>query len=74
MVPFLVAHVQRLHRRKETRPTQRQAIGRVIRDFVISPLRLQQQGKRGIAANVDPFDRIHLNGDFQAHLRPATVR
>ena len=30
-------------------------------------LRLEQQGKSRIAANVDPLDRVHLNSDFQAH-------
>jgi hypothetical protein len=30
-------------------------------------LRFQEQGKGGIAANVDPLDRIHLDGDVQGH-------
>jgi hypothetical protein len=31
-------------------------------------LRFQEQGERRIAANIDPLDWIHLDGDVQAHL------
>jgi hypothetical protein len=40
-----------------------------------APLRLEQQRERGIAADVDPLDRVHLHSDVQAHPGPAaTIR
>jgi hypothetical protein len=32
-----------------------------------APLRLQQQSESRIAADIDPLDRVHLHGDFEAH-------
>ena len=30
-------------------------------------LRLEQQSEGGIAADIDPLDRVHLHGDSQRH-------
>jgi hypothetical protein len=30
-------------------------------------LRFQKEGESRVAFNIDPLDRIHLHGDFQAH-------
>ena len=37
-------------------------------------LRFQQQRKSGIAADIDPLDRVHLHGDFQAHRFPGRMK
>src|ERR1700681_1063183 len=67
MVAFVVAHCERPHGGKNLVAAQRQAVRRVVRKLVIAPLCFQQQCKRGVAADIDPLDRIHLYGDFLAH-------
>jgi hypothetical protein len=36
---------------------------------VAALLRFEQQSECGIAADIDAVDRVHLNGDFEAHAR-----
>ena len=67
MIALPVAHLQRPHRREHPSVPQRQLIRRVIGDGVTTLLCFQQQGEGGIAADVDPLDRVHLHGDFEAH-------
>ena len=70
MVADLVADLQVLHGGEHPRGPQRQPVGRVVADRMAAPLRLQQQREGRIAADVDPLDRVHLDGDFQAHRPP----
>ena len=70
MIADLVAHLQVLHGREHPRGAQRQPVRRVVDDRVAALLRLQQQREGRIAADVDPLDRVHLYGDFQAHRPP----
>ena len=74
VVADLVADLQRLHRREHPRVPQRQPVGRVVGDRMAALLRLQQQREGRIAADVDPLDRVHLHGDFQAHRPPLRKR
>jgi hypothetical protein len=67
MVAGGIAHLQRPHRRRDLVVALHQPVGRVIAERMAAALRLQQQRKRRIAADVDPFDRVHLHGDVQAH-------
>jgi hypothetical protein len=67
MIACLVADSQGLNLRKHPPVEQRQPIRGVIGKVVTAFLRLQQQGEGRVAFNVDPFDRIHLHGDFEAH-------
>ena len=67
MIAGLVAHRERLDARRNIAVAHHQLIGRVIEQRMAARLRLQQQGKSGIAANVDPLDRIHLDSDIQWH-------
>jgi hypothetical protein len=67
MVAFVVAHGERPHGGKNLVAAQRQAVRRVVRKLVTAPLCFQQQCKSRVAADIDPLDRIHLHGDFQAH-------
>ena len=73
MVAVLVANLERLYRRDHVGPPQRQPVGRVICDRVAAFLRLQQQRETGIAADVDPLDRVHLYGNAQAHRWPDNI-
>jgi hypothetical protein len=59
--------MQRPHCRKHLPAAQRQPVRRVVGDLVVASLRLQEKRESGIAADVDPLDRVHLHGDFQAH-------
>ena len=67
MIALLVAHGERLHGGEHAVPHQRQPVGRVVGERVAARLRLQQQRKGRIAADVDPLDRVHLHGDVQGH-------
>ena len=70
--PALSRTLERLDRREHLAVEQRQPVGRVIGERVAALLRLQQQGEGRIALDVDPLDRIHLHGDFQAHEHSAS--
>ena len=67
MIAFPVAHRQRLDGRDHLGAAQRQPVRRVIGERVAAPLCLEQQRKGGIAADIDPCDRVHLDGDVQGH-------
>ena len=67
MIADLVAHGQRLHWRHQLLATQRELVRRVIGNRMAALLRLQQQRKGRIAADVDPRDGVHLDGDIQFH-------
>ena len=73
MVADRVAHGERRHRGDHLAAAQRQPVRRVVGDGVAPPLRLQQQRKGGIAADVDPLDRVHLHGDLEAHSFPTAT-
>jgi len=70
MVALLVADLERLHRRDHLRAPQRQPVRSVIGDGVPPFLRFEQQRKRGITADVDPLDGVHLYGNVQGHHFP----
>jgi len=67
VIARLVAHAERLHMSDNIVAAQRQFVGREIRQRVAAPLRLQEQRECRIAANVDPRDGVHLDGDVQYH-------
>ena len=73
MIADLVAHGQRLHAREHAAPHLRQPVRRVVGQRVPARLRLQQQRKGRIAADVDPLDRVHLHGDIQQHFAPVEL-
>ena len=73
VVADLVAHLERLHGGEHLVAGMRQPVGRVIGQRVPARLRFQQQREGGIAADVDPLDRVHLDGDFQACGFPAEM-
>jgi hypothetical protein len=45
----------------------REAVDGVEQQRVAPRLRFQQQGEGGIALDVDPLDRVHLDGDGEWH-------
>ena len=67
MVAGLVAHAERLDGGEHAFLHHRHAIGRVIAELMPAGLRLEQQRKGRIAADVDPLDRVHLHRDIQCH-------
>ena len=52
---------------------QREVGWRVVEHRMPAPLRFEQQGKGGIAADVDAVDGVHLAGDSQGMSRGAPV-
>src|SRR6266404_5709497 len=73
MVAMLVANLERLYRRDHFGPPQRQPVRGVICDCMAALLRFQQQRKRGVAADIDPLDRVHLYGNAQTHHWPENI-
>ena len=67
MIAGRVAHRERPHAGRHFAVAHRQMVGRIIGQRVAAGLRLQQQRESGIAADIDPLDRIHLDGDVQGH-------
>ena len=61
MIPEDVAHRERLHGCEHLAVTQSDAIRCVVEERVSALLCLEEQSKRGIATDVNPFDRIHLD-------------
>ena len=59
----LVLDLERLAAREQPVAVQREVGRRVVEELVPAPLRLEQQRERGVAADVDPLDRVHLAGD-----------
>ncbi len=57
VIADLVAHGELLHRRHQLLAVQRQLVRRVVGNAVAALLRLEQQRKGGIAADVDARDR-----------------
>ena len=52
--------------RASSLPAEEREVGRrVVEERVPAPLRLEQQRERGVAADVDAVDRVHLAGDAQ---------
>ena len=74
MIALLVADRDPLDRRAHAAVAHGETIGRVVVLRVAAALALQHQGKRRIAADVDPRDVVHLEGDFQRHARPRYLR
>jgi hypothetical protein len=70
MIAGLVAHAERLNAGEDFAFGQRELVGRIISERVAAALGFQQQRKRGIARDLDPLDRIHLDGDFQCQVLP----
>jgi hypothetical protein len=62
-----IAHFDRLDGGKYLRSALGQLRRAVIAQPVTALLRFEQQSEGRIAADVDPVDRVHLNGDIQNH-------
>ncbi len=69
----LVLDMQRLAAREQAVAVQAEVGRRVVEHVVPAPLRFQQDRERGIAADVDPLDRVHLAGDAQGHVIGSVV-
>ena len=67
MVAGLVAHIERLHGREYPVAALGELVGGVIGQLVAAGLGFQHQCEGGIAADIDPLDRVHLDGDIQGH-------
>ena len=67
VIAELVAHIERLHGREHAVAALGELVGGVIGQLVAARLRFQQQREGGIAADIDPLDRVHLDGDIQGH-------
>ena len=68
MVAGLSRTVQALARAPISVPSRMaEMVRRVIEQVVAAPLRLQHQREGRIAADVDPRDVVHLDGDFERH-------
>ena len=67
MIADLVAHIERLGGGEHLALPHREPVGRVIGQRVAARLGLQKQREGRIAADVDPLDRVHLDGDVEAH-------
>jgi hypothetical protein len=66
VVALVVADLHRLHRSVDLAVDKGEPVRRVIGNRMFPALRFQQQCEGRIAADVDPFDRVHLNGDVKA--------
>ena len=64
----LVVDLERLAARQQPIAVQREVGRRVVEEVVPALLRFEQDRERGIAADVDPLDRVHLAGDAQGHV------
>ena len=67
MIAGLVADAEGLDRGDQFLAAQRELVRGVIGHAVAALLRLQQQRKGRIAADVDARDGVHLDGDIQFH-------
>ncbi len=67
MVACDVAYAERLDLGENPSIEQGEPVRRVISQPVAAFLGFEKQGECRVAFDVDPLDRIHLNGDFQAH-------
>jgi len=74
MIAFHCAHIQRPDPRRHLVFAEGKIAGAVIEDAVATLLRFQQQGERGIAADVNFLDWVHLDRNGQCHLIPLIVR
>ncbi len=67
VIADLVAHIHRLHGRKDLAAALRQLVRGVIGQPVPARLGLEHQRESGIAADIDPLDRVHLDGNVKGH-------
>ena len=67
MIAFDGAHVQRPHPRRHLVFAEGEIARPVIEQAMAALLRFQRQGESGIAADIDPLDRVHLDRDGQRH-------
>ena len=70
VVALLAPHLDRPAARRHPAVVERQPVGRVVEEPVPARLRLLHDPEGGIGGDVDPLDRIHLDGDVQAHALP----
>ncbi len=64
MVALIIAYRQWAHHREHLAIDERHPIGRVVENFMSPHLGFQEQRKGRIATDIDPLDRVHLNGDI----------
>jgi hypothetical protein len=74
MIPGLVAQLDRLGICENAVAALREPVGRIIGQTMPAGLRFQHQGKSGIAADIDPLDRVHLDGNIEGHEPDLLIR
>ena len=67
MIAARVAHRKRTDARRHLAIAKRQVARAVIEQRMAPRLRFQRQRKSGIAADIDPLDRVHLDCDGKRH-------
>ena len=68
MRAVLVLDLQALAARQKSIAMQREIGGRVIENVVPALLRFEQKRESRVADDVDPVDRVHLNGNAKGHV------
>jgi hypothetical protein len=70
MAARLAPHLDRPAARRHPPVVERQPVGGVVEEPVPAGLRLLHDPEGRVGGDVDPLDRIHLDGDLQAHALP----
>ena len=68
MVTYRVAKRQRPADSFRPAVGKRQAVGKIIVQFMAAVLGLKPEGETRVAADVDGFDRVHLDGNAKRHV------
>ena len=74
VVALPAAHLDRPAAGGDPALVERQPVGGVVEQPVPARLRLLHDPEGGIGGDVDPLDRIHLDGDVQGHGRAPRAR
>src|SRR5690606_2948278 len=67
MIAHSVLDRQRGAAGDQSRLVERQIGRRIVEELMPPALRLEQQGERGIAADIDAINGVHLTGDLERH-------
>ena len=67
MVAFDVTHFHLFDARKNLAAHHGKSIGRIVKQLVAAPLRLQGKRETGVAGNQDGRYMVHLHGNVERH-------